>query len=233
LNKIASGLILIALLCSCAREPAQPAADAAQPPPAASPAPSAEPAETAPLAPELAARLVHPHSPVIGPPDAAVTIVEVLDPACEGCASFAPVVREILFMYPEDVRVVVRFADFHDVSEQAIRLLAAAQRQDKFEAALRALFDRQQEWASHHAPNAAQIWKIAADAGVDVARARKDAAAAEVEELLRQEAADVMVLKVARTPAFFVNGRPLDDLGARQLHALVQAELERARRASP
>jgi protein-disulfide isomerase len=235
LNKpITSGLALIALLCACSREPAPPAAEAvAQAPPAASPAPQAAPAEVAPLAPELAARLVRPNSPVIGPPGAAVTIVEVLDPACEGCAAFAPVVREILFMHPEDVRVVVRFAAFHEGSDQAIRLLEAARRQGKFEEVLRALFDRQQEWASHHAPNVAQIWKIAADTGIDVTRARKDAAAAGVGEFLRQEAEDVIALKVARTPSFFVNSRPLDDFGARQLHALVQGELERAPRASP
>ena len=54
-----------------------------------------------------------------------VTVVEVLDPACEACRAFAPVIEQLLFPYPEDVRVVVRFADFHPASLQALRLLVA------------------------------------------------------------------------------------------------------------
>ena len=38
-----------------------------------------------------------------------------------------------------------------------------------------ALFERQQEWASHHAPNLAQAWEIAAANGLNLARGRRDA----------------------------------------------------------
>ena len=34
--------------------------------------------------------LVRPHSPVIGPRDARVTIVEFFDPSCETCRAFYP-----------------------------------------------------------------------------------------------------------------------------------------------
>jgi protein-disulfide isomerase len=80
------------------------------------------------LTPEVAAHLVRPHSPVLGAANARVTVVEVLDPACEACRAFAPVVEQLLFLYPNDVRVVVRFADFHPPSLDAIRLLEAAHR---------------------------------------------------------------------------------------------------------
>jgi predicted DsbA family dithiol-disulfide isomerase len=84
------------------------------------------------LAPDLAARLVRPHSPVLGAAKARVTVVEVLDPACEACRAFAPVMEQLLFLHPEDVRIVVRFADFHPPSQDAIRLLEAARKQGKF-----------------------------------------------------------------------------------------------------
>ena len=195
---------------------------------AAQPAPTSAPvAETAPvmLPPELAARLVRPHSPVLGAAKARVTVVEVLDPACEACRAFAPVVEQLLFLYPADVRVVVRFADFHPPSQEAIRLLEAARQQGKFHEVLSALFERQQEWASHSAPDAARVWKIAGDVGVDLARARKNARAESVNKMLQLESEDLVALKVEQTPTFFVNGKLLVDFGPNQLFDLVKNEV--------
>jgi protein-disulfide isomerase len=177
------------------------------------------------LAPDLAARLVRPHSPVLGAPNARVTVVEVLDPACEACRAFAPVMEQLLFLHPEDVRIVVRFADFHPPSQDAIRLLEAARKQGKFHELLSALFERQQEWASHAAPDSAVAWKIAGEVGVDVARARREAGATSVDDFLRLEAEDLIALKVERTPTFFVNGKLLVDFGPKQLFDLVNQEL--------
>ena len=107
------------------------------------------------------------------------------------------------------------------------RLLDAARRQGKFEQTLAALFDRQQEWSSHDAPNVAHIWKIAADGGVDVKRAQRDAHDADVEALLLQETRDIYALKVDRTPTFFVNERPMLKYSPEHLRELVASEIER------
>jgi protein-disulfide isomerase len=221
--------LLIGALAACSRQPeappASPVADAPAPAPVAVP-PKSE--ADAPLSPELAARLVRDHSPVIGPRNAPVTIVEFLDPACEACRAFAPVVKQILFMHPEEVRVVIRYAAFHQGSDEAVRLLEAARQQGKFETALNALFDGQQDWASHHAPNVDRAWQLAAAAGIEMARARRDARSAQADKVLRQDGEDVVALKVERTPTFFVNGRLLTDFGDRQLLALVKQEVARA-----
>jgi protein-disulfide isomerase len=232
--KIATVLLLTAIvgLAACSKNadaPAQPAGTPAPSAVAATPA-TPPPVQVAPpMSRELAARLIRPHSPVIGPANARVTIVEVLDPACEGCAAYAPIVHGILFVHPDDVKVVIRFAAFHRGSDEAVRLLEAARQQGKFEAMLDALFARQAEWASHAAPNIAHIWKIAADVGLDVARARKDAAAPRVDEILRLEKEDTMALRVEQTPTFFVNERPMLEFGSQQLKALVESELERTK----
>ena len=217
-------------LGACSRQedpapPAQPVVDAVPPPPA--PAPDAGEA----ISPELAALLIRKHSPVLGPANAPVTIVEFLDPACEACAAYAPVLRQIELVYPQEVRVVVRFAAFHPGSDEAIRLLDAARRQGKFEPVLDALFANQEEWASHRAPNVARAWEIGGDAGLDVAKAKRAARDKQADSVLSTEAKDIVALKVERTPTFFVNGRPLLNYGPEPLMNVVSEEVSRAREA--
>ena len=222
--------IFAVALSACSR-PAETPPPVTAAPPAAEPtaAPAAPPSEATVLPPALVARMVRPHSPVLGPAKAPVTVIEVLDPACEACKAFAPVVEQLLFTYPEDVRVVVRYADFHPVSLQALRLLVAARSQGKVHELLAALFARQQEWASHATPNPAHVWKIAKDVGIDVKRAQKDAVAKSVDDILNLEADDLAALRVERTPTFFVNGKPLPVFGAKELMDLVASEVQAAR----
>ena len=177
----------------------------------------------------MIARLTRPHSPVLGAAKAPVTVVEVLDPACEACRAFAPVVKQLLFLYPDDVRVVIRFADFHPGSQEAIRLLAAARLQGKFDETLSALFERQDEWAAHTGPDTERAWQIAADAGVNVKKARKDASAASVDKMLSIEEEDLEAIKVERTPTFFVNGKGLPRFGPKELADLVASEVANAK----
>jgi protein-disulfide isomerase len=61
--------------------------------------------------------LVRSHSPVIGPTDAPVTIVEFFDPSCEACRAFYPIVKQIMAGYPNEVRLVLRYAPFHEGSD--------------------------------------------------------------------------------------------------------------------
>ena len=235
--KISTALVAIlvaAALGACSKKSDAPAeAPAAAAPPAIVAATPEPPAQAPPMSRELAAKLVRPHSPVIGPANARVTVVEVLDPACEGCAAFAPIVHGILFVHPDDVKVVMRFAAFHQGSDEAVRLLEAARQQGKFEPMLEALFARQAEWAAHGAPNIDPIWKIAADVGLDVKRARKAARTPAVDEILRIEKEDTIALRVAQTPTFFVNGRPMLEFGSQQLKSLVESEIERTKTATP
>ena len=53
-------------------------------------------AEAEPVAPELADAMIRPYSPILGPADAPVTIVEFFDPACEAWRAFHPIVKDIM-----------------------------------------------------------------------------------------------------------------------------------------
>jgi protein-disulfide isomerase len=66
-----------------------------------------------------------------GPPDARVTIVEFLDPACETCRDFLPLLNSLVDRHPGKVRVMVRYAPLHPGSDQVVKMLEAAHRQGK------------------------------------------------------------------------------------------------------
>jgi len=170
---------------------------------------------------------VRPHSPVIGPSNAPVTIVEFFDPSCETCRAFHPVVKQILGKFPKDVRLVIRYAPLHQGSDEAVRILETARMQNLFEPVLEALLATQPVWAVHGAPQLDRAWEAARTAGLDLARARRDMLRPEVEEVLRQDIADLQTANVRRTPTFFVNDKPLTSFGTQQLHDLVRSEVER------
>jgi protein-disulfide isomerase len=171
--------------------------------------------------------LVRPHSPIIGPQAAPVTIVEFFDPACEACRAMYPYVKQILAEYPTQVRLVVRYTPLHTGSDEAVRILEAARAQGQFDTVLEVLLARQPEWASHHAPNLKEAWELAALAGLDIERARRDAFTPAVDRVLEQDGADVRANAVRRTPTFLVNGKPLTSFGPQQLYELVTAEVQR------
>lgn len=179
-----------------------------------------------PAAVEQEERLVRNYSPILGRVDAPVTVVEFFDPACEACRAFHPIVKEILAQYPVDVRVVMRYTPFHgEGSEMAIKVLEAARFQDVFIPVLEALLENQPNWASHGAPATERIMQIAVGAGLDAEAAADQIRSPSIVGILNQDRADVEAIGVRQTPTFFVNGKPLDDFGAEQLLALVQAEV--------
>lgn len=170
--------------------------------------------------------LVRPYSPVLGPENAPVTIVEFFDPACEACRAFHPIVKDLMAQHGAAVRVVMRYTAFHGAaSEEAIRILEAARMQGVFEPVLEAVLREQPRWASHGSPRPGLILGIAATAGLDAEAARTQMLAPDVVAILNQDRADVEAVGVRQTPTFFVNGKPLDPFGDVELRRLVSAEV--------
>lgn len=182
--------------------------------------------EAEPVAPELAEAMIRPYSPILGPAQAPVTIVEFFDPACEACRAFHPIVKDIMAEHGDAVRVVIRYTPFHGVaSEEAIRVLEAARMQGVYEPVLEAVLRDQPRWASHGAPEPGLILQIAATAGLDAEAARTQMLAPDVVAILNQDRADVETVGVRQTPTFFVNGKSLDPFGEAELRRLVAAEV--------
>jgi uncharacterized membrane protein YgcG len=158
--------IIAALLRNVAREeapsPVAAARTEAKAPPAAAPAPP-KPADTGPS-------MVRAHSPLLGSADAPVVIVEFFDPACETCAAFYPIVKQIRAGNPDSIAVVLRYAPFHKGSAKVVAALEAARKQDKYWPALEALLKTQSDWAANHEAHLDRIWPHLKKAGLDVAQ---------------------------------------------------------------
>ncbi len=169
--------------------------------------------------------LIRMHSPTLGKPDAPVVIVEFLDPACETCSAFYPLVKDILAANPDQVRLVLRYAPFHNGSDKVVAVLEAARKQGKFWPALEALLSTQESWSPHHTPQVDLVWQHLEGLGLDMEKMRVDMHAPEIANLIAQDLADGEILKVDKTPEFFVNGKPLPSFGPEQLKILVADEL--------
>lgn len=176
-----------------------------------------------------AERLVREHSPILGDPDAPVTVVEFFDPACEACRAFHPTVKALVADNPGSVRVVVRYTPFHgEASETAIALLEAARAQDMFEPVLEALLERQREWASHDTPAAERTLMIAQDVGLDIEAARTWMMSPMTVGVINADRTDAEAVGVSATPTFFIEGRPLEEFGQRELVEAVERAVAEA-----
>jgi protein-disulfide isomerase len=176
------------------------------------------------------AALIRMHSPVEGSADAPVVIVEFFDPACGTCRAFYPLVKNIMKTHPGRIRLVLRYAPFHNGSDKVVALLEAARKQGKFWPALEAVLGAQDAWAPNHMPNVELVWPHLQGLGLDLDKVRADLTAPEIANVIAQDLADARTLNVTQTPEYFVNGKPLPSFGFEQLQTLVDDELNATRK---
>jgi len=177
------------------------------------------------LAESNRAALIRMHSPTLGKADAPVVIVEFLDPACETCATFYPLVKQMMAANPDKIRLVLRYAPFHPGSDKVVAMLEAARRQGKFWPALEALLANQAAWTENHRANPERAWKQVEGIGLNMEQMALDLMSPEIDSVIRQDLADAKTLKVTMTPEYFVNGKPLPSFGFEQLKGLVDQAL--------
>ena len=174
-----------------------------------------------------AAALASEHAPTTGDANAKVHIVEFLDPACETCALFYPMVKGWMKEVPGQIRLSVRHVAFHEGAEHAVKILEASRNQDKYWETLEALLASQNQWVHHHKVQPDLIEPAIAGVGLDIEQLRADMNSIEVLRRMEQDKQDSIFLKVSKTPEYFVNGRPLPSFGGQQLANLVREELEK------
>ena len=173
------------------------------------------------------AALASEHSPTLGDPGAKVHIVEFLDPACETCALFYPMLKGWMAQVPGEIRLTIRHVAFHTGADYAVRILEASRKQDKYWETLEALLASQRLWTQHHTVLPDRIGPAIAGVGLNMEQLMVDMDAKEVLQRIEQDKKDSILLKVSATPQYFVNGRPLLSFGQKQLADLIREELSK------
>jgi len=169
---------------------------------------------------------VKAHSPKIGSKNAPVTLVEFIDPACEACRAMYPYIKQIMADYPNELRLVIRYVNFHAQSEQAIRILEATRKQGQFNTALEVLLAFQPAWAPHGREGSDPWIFIEKIEDLDIEQAKADAKSAEISKIIELDMVDVEAAEVVKTPSFFVNGKPLKLMHPDPLIEMIEEELK-------
>jgi len=199
------------------------------PPPV--PALQAQPQRPAAARPVEDARAVYrvpvDDSPVKGPADALVTIVEASDFQCPFCKRVAPTLKQIEEAYRGKVRFVFKHNPLPFHADALPAALAAEE--------ARAEGGDEKFWAMHDhlfesaSLDGANLETAARAAGVDAARVKEAVASKRWESRIRRDQALVTGLGASGTPSFFINGRKVvGALPFEQFKAVIDDELAKA-----
>lgn len=169
-------------------------------------------------------------SPVKGPADAPITIVEFADYQCPFCARSEGLVEQVLKLYPTQARFAYKHFPLtanHPQALPAALAAAAAQRQGRFWEMHAMLF------ANQRALSPEQIEGYARQLGLDMARFKADMVS---QEARAQVEADRLLARragVRGTPTVFVNGRLVQDRSVEGFRKLIDSMLQNAARPTP
>jgi protein-disulfide isomerase len=144
--------------------------------------------------------------PSRGPSSALVTIVEGFDFACPYCEASRSVLEQVLARYPKDVRVVYKnFVVHPQVATTPALAACAADRQGKYAAMNQIIWDK--GFKAGRNLSAENMEALASELKLDVNRFKADMAGDQCKQRLRDDQSELAAVGVSGTPAFYVNGR--------------------------
>ncbi|MDR0965672.1 MAG: thioredoxin domain-containing protein [Myxococcales bacterium] len=167
-------------------------------------------------------------SPVHGPATAKITLIEVSDYECPFCVRGNDTVNELLKLYPNDLRVVMKQnpLSFHKYAKDAATAALAAGAQGKYWQMHEKLF----ESTKTKTPlTRERLDALAKELGLDMGKFSQALDSDMFAAQIKQEQQTAVALGARGTPAFFINGRKLS--GARPIEhfkALIDEELKKA-----
>ncbi len=165
------------------------------------------------------------YSPILGPLDAKVTIVEFFDPACGTCSAFYPFVKQLMNDNPGKVNLVLRYLPLHQNSDVIVSILEASRLQNRFLETLERAYETRDSWIAHHVSRPENFWQQLGGLGLDMNQLKEDTQSIEVQRRVKQDMLDAQQLNLTKTPGFFVNAKPLEHFGYKQLQQLVESEV--------
>ena len=170
--------------------------------------------------------LVRDHSIKLGDNKKNFSVVEFLDPECESCALFHPIMRKVYKEYHEDIQLVVRYIPNHKNSRFAVKILEASRVQNKYEEVLSVIFEKQPLWAEHNNEKPELLWEfLSVIPELDINKLKEDSKDPQIDKIMDIDTQDANQLNVRGTPTIFVNEKRLSVLSQKDLFDLVEAEI--------
>lgn len=141
-------------------------------------------------------------SPVKGPANAKVTIVEFSDFQCPYCRRGYETMEQLAKAYPNDVKIVFKHfpLPFHNEAEPASKAAWAAQQQGKFWEYHEELFKNQDKLGSEY------YIELATSLKLDIEKFKKDMASEAAAKQIKADSEIGQKNGIQGTPGFFVNG---------------------------
>jgi len=162
-------------------------------------------------------------SPVTGPKDAPITLVEFSDFQCPYCGLATPQLRAVLKAYPTQVKLIFKQfpLDMHSQAALAAAAAISAHRQGKFWPMHDALF------ASRNDLSRPTILTLASAIGLDMKRFEADLDSPETKQAVAQDLEDGTRAGVMSTPTIFIDGQHYNGpITLATLTPLLDAELK-------
>ncbi len=150
-------------------------------------------------------------SHVLGNPDAEVTLVEYSDLQCPACASFQPVVDEVVEVYGDRIRFEYRHfpLPIHPYANDAALAAEAAAQQGEFFAYANLLFSNQSQWSNSSNPQGF-FESYAEELNLDIDEFKRHQDSSILKDKVRSDTNEGRELGVNATPTFFLNGEKMN-----------------------
>jgi protein-disulfide isomerase len=169
-------------------------------------------------------------SPVRGPADARITLVEFSDFECPFCSAAVKQVDIVMAAYPKDVKLIYKQypLSMHPHAQFAAEASLAAREQGKFWEMYEVLFKNFQ----HLSRENVMLW--AKQLGLDVDKFKADIDSRKFKAAVDKDLADGEAAGVYGTPAFYINGKQYNgEVTLAALKPILAAELKGETKEAP
>ncbi len=165
-----------------------------------------------------------------GNPKAKVVLTEYGDFQCPACASYHPLISQLLQDEGDKVYFVYRYfplTNIHQNAHLSARAGYAASKQGKFWEMFDKLFETQTDWATNF--SAGDIFaEYAKKLGLDVNKFKTDLNSAEATKFVDDSLSKASALGLNSTPSFFINGKKITTPGTyEEFKKLIDNELNK------
>ena len=165
-------------------------------------------------------------SPVKGPADAPVVMVEFSDFQCPFCAKATPLIDSVLGAYPKEVKFVYKEfpLTMHPNALPASRAALAAQRQGQYWEMHDKLFANQQALQPDNFKQYAQ------ELGMDVAKFEQDMNSPEVQQQIQEDMQLARQSAVNGTPTLFLAGKRVQNRSLDGIKQMIDEALKQEKK---